>query len=321
MILKKFIKFSGVLPGTLISDTMPFLSKLTISYGDFTVANLLDGKKIAQDIQQELAAAVSTRQKAGLRAPGLAVILIGENPASHVYVKNKRMACERAGFFSKAYDLPQDTSQDTLCELIDACNEDPLIDGILVQLPLPSHIDTQIILERVHPMKDVDGFHPYTLGRLAQRRPTLRPCTPYGIITLLNRYDLPLRGLDAVVVGASNIVGRPMSLELLLAGCTVTICHSATKNLKDKVASAELLVVAVGRQELVDARWISEGAIVVDVGIHRLKDGRLTGDLNFEIAKEKAAWITPVPGGVGPMTVTTLLMNTLHACELRETLS
>jgi methylenetetrahydrofolate dehydrogenase (NADP+)/methenyltetrahydrofolate cyclohydrolase len=283
-------------------------------------AQILDGKKTAQDIQAEIALSVQQRIQQGLRPPGLAVILMGDHAASAVYVRNKRLACERVGFVSKAYDLPEATSQDELLAVIDACNKAPDIDGILVQLPLPSHIDTQLVIERIHPSKDVDGFHPYNLGRLAQRNPTLRPCTPYGVITLLERYKIELSGLDAVVVGASNIVGRPMTLELLLAACTVTTCHRFSKNLKDKVGSAELLVVAVGNPNIVKAEWIRPGAVVIDVGINRLEDGRLVGDLDFDVAKDIASWITPVPGGVGPMTVTTLLINTLYACEQNELL-
>lgn len=278
-------------------------------------AMILDGKKTAETIQQELAAKVAQRHQHGLRPPGLAVIVVGEHAASAIYVRNKRMACERVGFLSEAHDLPEDTSQEALLALIDQCNAAPHLDGILVQLPLPPHIDTRMILERIHPDKDVDGFHPYTIGCLAQRQPMLRPCTPYGIITLLERHGITLEGLDAVVVGASNIVGRPMALELLLAACTVTICHRFTKNLAEKVHNAELLVVAVGNPNLVKAEWIKPGAIVVDVGINRLESGRVVGDIDFEKAKDIASWLTPVPGGVGPMTVTMLLSNTLFACE------
>jgi len=278
-------------------------------------AQLIDGKSIAAQIRQSVKQEVQRLLAAGLRAPGLAVIQVGHDPASEVYVTNKRKSCQDVGFVSKAYDLPADTSQTQLLALIDQLNEDPEIDGILVQLPLPAGIDPETVIERIHPDKDVDGFHPYNIGRLAVRLPLLRSCTPLGIITLLKSTGIDIRGKEAVVVGASNIVGRPMSLELLLAGCTVTTCHRFTQNLHAHVARADVLVVAVGKPGLVKGEWVKPGAIVIDVGITRNAQGKLVGDVDFDAAKERAAWITPVPGGVGPMTVATLLQNTLYAAE------
>lgn len=278
-------------------------------------AQLIDGKAIAQAVRNHVTERVSDRTRMGKRAPGLAVILVGANPASQVYVGSKRRACEEVGFISKSYDLAKDTTQQQLLELIDELNLDATIDGILVQLPLPPHIDSTLVIERIHPHKDVDGFHPYNVGRLAQRIPTLRPCTPKGIITLLERSHIKTHGLNAVVVGASNIVGRPMTLELLLAGCTTTTCHRFTEDLQSKVEGADLLVVAVGKPNFIPGAWIKPGAVVIDVGINRMDDGRLIGDVEFDVAVERAAYITPVPGGVGPMTVASLLENTLLACE------
>jgi methylenetetrahydrofolate dehydrogenase (NADP+)/methenyltetrahydrofolate cyclohydrolase len=281
-------------------------------------ARILDGKAIADKLLQDIKQAVATRVASGKSAPGLAVILIGGNPASSLYVRNKRRSCEIAGVRDIAHDMPENTTQAELLALIDRLNDDPTVDGILVQLPLPGHIDPNTVIERIRPDKDVDGFHPYNLGRLAQSRPTLRPCTPYGVTRLLATTGEPLRGKEAVVVGASNIVGRPMALELLMAGCTVTVCHSATRDLPAHVARAEVLVAAVGRPELIRGDWIREGALVIDVGINRLPDGKVTGDIEFAVARERASWITPVPGGVGPMTVATLLQNTLEAAEARN---
>jgi len=278
-------------------------------------AQLIDGKTIAATIRQGIASRVAERRNQGLRVPGLAVILVGTDPASQVYVAHKRKDCEEVGFKSIAHDLPADTRQDELLALIDQLNDDAEIDGILVQLPLPAHLDASQLLERIRPDKDVDGFHPYNVGRLAQRMPLLRPCTPKGIMALLESTDVDLHGLDAVVVGASNIVGRPMALELLLAGCTTTVTHRFTQNLESHVRRADLVVVAVGKPGLVKGEWIKPGAIVIDVGINRLADGRLVGDVDFAIAAERASWITPVPGGVGPMTRACLLENTLHAAE------
>lgn len=278
-------------------------------------AKLIDGKQIAASLRQEIAAKVRIRRDKGLRIPGLAVILVGQDPASQVYVSHKRKDCEEVGFVSRSHDLPADTDQDSLLGLIDALNDDPEIDGILVQLPLPAHLDSSLLLERIRPDKDVDGFHPYNIGRLAQRMPLLRPCTPLGIMRLLKSTGVDLYGLDATVVGASNIVGRPMALELLLGGCTTTVTHRFTRDLADHVRRSDLVVVAAGKPGLVKGEWIKPGAIVIDVGINRMEDGRLCGDVEFAVAAERAAWITPVPGGVGPMTRACLLENTLHACE------
>lgn len=278
-------------------------------------AQLIDGKAIAARLRQQIAQRVVERRQQGLRAPGLAVILVGSDPASQVYVAHKRKDCVEVGFESRAYDLPETTSQEELLALIDQLNADPAIDGILVQLPLPKHLDASRLLERIRPDKDVDGFHPYNVGRLAQRIPLLRPCTPKGIMTLLSETGVDLHGLDAVVVGASNIVGRPMALELLLAGCSVTVTHRFTRNLEEHVSRADLVVVATGITGLVKGHWIKPGAIVIDVGINRQPDGRLVGDVEFEAASKRAGWITPVPGGVGPMTRACLLENTLHAAD------
>ncbi|KIC87445.1 bifunctional methylenetetrahydrofolate dehydrogenase/methenyltetrahydrofolate cyclohydrolase FolD [Pantoea agglomerans] len=278
-------------------------------------AKIIDGKTIAQQVRVEVAEKVKQRLAAGKRAPGLAVVLVGENPASQIYVASKRRACEEVGFHSRSYDLPATTREAELLELIDALNQDDEIDGILVQLPLPAGIDNVKVLERITPDKDVDGFHPYNVGRLCQRAPTLRPCTPRGIVTLLERYSIDTYGLNAVVVGASNIVGRPMSMELLLAGCTTTVTHRFTKDLRHHVEHADLLVVAVGKPGFIPGDWIKPGAIVIDVGINRLESGKVVGDVDFDSASERASYITPVPGGVGPMTVATLIQNTLQACE------
>ncbi|MFE0584640.1 MULTISPECIES: bifunctional methylenetetrahydrofolate dehydrogenase/methenyltetrahydrofolate cyclohydrolase FolD [Pantoea] len=278
-------------------------------------AKIIDGKTIAQQVRVEVAEKVKQRLAAGKRAPGLAVVLVGENPASQIYVASKRRACEEVGFHSRSYDLPATTREAELLELIDKLNQDDEIDGILVQLPLPAGIDNVKVLERITPDKDVDGFHPYNVGRLCQRAPTLRPCTPRGIVTLLERYNIDTYGLNAVVVGASNIVGRPMSMELLLAGCTTTVTHRFTKDLRHHVEHADLLVVAVGKPGFIPGDWIKPGAIVIDVGINRLDSGKVVGDVDFDSASERASYITPVPGGVGPMTVATLIQNTLQACE------
>ncbi|MDY6925632.1 MAG: bifunctional methylenetetrahydrofolate dehydrogenase/methenyltetrahydrofolate cyclohydrolase FolD [Pseudomonadota bacterium] len=276
-------------------------------------AHLIDGKLIAKQVRRDVALYVDSLKQAGKREPGLAVVLVGSDPASQVYVSNKRKACDEVGFNSRSYDLPADTSQQQLLELVDELNEDPAIDGILVQLPLPAGLNAEQILERIHPHKDVDGFHPYNIGRLAQRIPALRPCTPKGIMTMIEATKRPVKGLDAVIVGASNIVGRPMSLELLLAGCTVTTCHKFTQDLKSHVSRADLVVVAVGKPAFIPGDWIKPGAIVIDVGINRTAAGSLVGDVEFDKAVERAGWITPVPGGVGPMTVASLIENTLEA--------
>ncbi|CAM2809160.1 bifunctional methylenetetrahydrofolate dehydrogenase/methenyltetrahydrofolate cyclohydrolase FolD [Vibrio mytili] len=278
-------------------------------------AQNIDGTLISQTVRSEVAARVKARVEAGLRAPGLAVVLVGEDPASQVYVGSKRRACEEVGFISKSFDLPATTTEKELLALIDELNNDNQIDGILVQLPLPAGIDSTHVLERIHPEKDVDGFHPYNVGRLAQRIPKLRSCTPKGIITLLDRYNINLRGKHAVVVGASNIVGRPMTLELLLAGCTTTTCHRFTKDLEHHVRQADVVVVAVGKPNFIPGDWIKKGAVIVDVGINRLDSGKLVGDVEYDKAREHASFITPVPGGVGPMTVASLIENTMLACE------
>lgn len=277
-------------------------------------AQLIDGKAFAAELRRDVGRQAAARK----RAPGLAVVLVGADPASQIYVRNKRQACDQVGFVSKAYDLPADTPEAKLLGLIDELNADPAIDGILVQLPLPAHIHTESVIERIRPDKDVDGFHPYNIGRLAQRIPKLRPCTPYGVIKLLEHYGEKFYGRHAVVVGASNIVGRPMALELLLMGATVTICHRFTEHTDRHVAEADILVVAVGKPQLVKGAWIKPGATVVDVGMNRMPDGSLKGDVEFEKARERAAYITPVPGGVGPMTVAMLMVNTLTAAETHD---
>lgn len=279
------------------------------------IAQLIDGKQIALNLRETVAKKINLHLAAGQRHPALAVILVGADPASEVYVRNKHVACEKAGITSHSYSLAIDTSQAELEALIDTLNTDTHIDGILLQLPLPKHLDANPLLERIRPEKDVDGFHPYNLGRLAQRQPLLRPCTPKGIMTLLQGLNLDLKGLKATIVGASNIVGRPMALELLLAGCTITVTHRFTKDLAAEIKQADIVVVGVGIPSLIKGEWIKPGAIVIDVGINRIEDGSLVGDVEFAAACKRAAWITPVPGGVGPMTVATLLENTLQAYE------
>ena len=281
-------------------------------------AQLIDGKKISQQRIEAVAQAVKTRQEEGLHTPCLVVVLVGDDPASAVYVRNKKLACQKSGIESRSYELPSETTQDNLLKLVDELNGDPAVDGILVQLPLPAHIDSQAVLERIEPHKDVDGFHPYNVGRLVVKMPLMRPCTPKGVMTLLEAYGIDPKGKKAVVVGASNIVGRPQALELLLSRATVTICHSATQNLADEVAAADILVVGVGIPNFVKGEWVKPGAVVIDVGINRLDDGSLCGDVEFDVAKERASMITPVPGGVGPMTIATLLENTVHAASLHD---
>jgi len=278
-------------------------------------ASLIDGKVIAQQLRATVKEKVSLRLNKGLRAPGLAVILVGSDPASQVYVGSKRKACEEVGFVSRSYDLPKTASEQELLALVSELNNDDAIDGILVQLPLPQGLNADLIIEHINPLKDVDGFHPSNVGKLVLRQPGLRPCTPKGIITLIESTGVDPKGLDALVIGASNIVGRPMGLELLLAKCTVTTTHRFTKDLEGKVRSADLIVVAVGKAGFIPGEWIKEGAIVIDVGINRLDNGKLVGDVEFDVAKNKASFITPVPGGVGPMTVASLIENTLLACE------
>lgn len=280
-------------------------------------AQIINGKEVSQAIRNQLKEKVALRKSQGLRAPGLAVILIGEDPASSVYVNNKKKACEEVGFVSQSFHWDETTTQIELLALIHQLNEDSSIDGILVQLPLPEHIDAELVIETIHPDKDVDGFHPYNIGRLTVRMPTLRPCTPFGCMSLLNHYGLSAKGKHAVIVGASNIVGRPMSLELLLAGATTTVCHRFTDDLKLHVGMADILVTAVGKPNFIPADWVKPGAIVIDVGINRLPDGSLTGDVAKDVM-EVASFVTPVPGGVGPMTIATLMENTLKSCEFHQ---
>ncbi len=281
-------------------------------------ARIIDGKARAERLLAEVGAAVAVRAAGGAAPPGLAVVLVGENAASRVYVRNKRRTTESLGMRSFAHDLPASTSQQALLDLVDRLNADPAVNGILVQLPLPRHIDEEAVTERIAALKDVDGFHPYNIGRLVLKRPTLRPCTPYGCMTLLRDTGEDLVGRHAVVIGQSNIVGRPMALELLMARCTVTVCHSATRDLPGLARQADIVVAGVGKAAFVRADWIKPGAIVIDVGINRTAEGKLTGDVDFAAAKEVAGWITPVPGGVGPMTIATLLANTLRAAELQD---
>ena len=279
-------------------------------------ARILDGKAIAADIRAGIKQQVNALVAAGGRQPGLAVVLVGDNPASRVYVRNKSAACAEVGFHSEMHLLEADVPQADLLALIDTLNAREAIDGILVQLPLPGHIDEEQVIERILPTKDVDGFHPYNVGRLALRMPLLRPCTPKGIMTLLERTGRRLEGLDAIIIGQSNIVGRPMALELLAARCTITVCHSRTRDLPGKISAADLVVAAVGRPNFVQGDWVKAGAIVIDVGINRIEAGTLVGDVDFAAVAEQASWITPVPGGVGPMTIASLLENTLQAASL-----
>ena len=281
-------------------------------------AKILDGKRIAERLLDQLRVEVDHRRAQALAIPGIAVILVGDEPASSVYVRNKRRACQHAGFHSRDFDLPPTTTQAELVSLVDELNADASIHGILVQLPLPAHVDAQVIVDRIDPRKDVDGFHPQNIGRLALRQRGLRPCTSKGVMTLLANTDRPVRGQNAVVVGVSNHVGRPLALELLLAGCTTTTCHKFTRDLPAVIASADIVAVAVGRPGLIRGEWIKPGAVVIDVGINRLADGRLVGDVEFDAAAERASWITPVPGGVGPMTVATLMQYTLEAALARD---
>ncbi len=276
-------------------------------------AKIIDGKTISEDLLHALKQQVDKQLSLGMRAPSLAVVLIGNDPASAIYVRNKRRACEKVGIHSISHDLPATTSETELFDLIKSLNKDTAVDGILVQSPLPEEIDEAKLIEYIDPNKDVDGFHPYNIGRLAVRQPILRSCTPYGVIKMLQTIDQPIRGMDAVVVGVSNHVGRPMALELLLAGCTVTSCHRHTKDLAGQIKKADLVIAAAGKPSLIKGEWIKEGAVVVDIGINRLPSGKLAGDVDFDAACKKASWITPVPGGVGPMTVATLMQNTVLA--------
>lgn len=281
-------------------------------------ARIIDGKARAERLLAEVGERVAGRIAAGKSTPGLAVVLVGENPASQVYVRNKRRSTEATGMRSFAYDLPAMTSQEELLQLIARLNADPAVNGILVQLPLPKHIDEELVTESIDPLKDVDGFHPYNIGRLVLKRPTLRPCTPYGCMTLLAETGEDLVGMHAVIIGQSNIVGRPMALELLMARCTVSVCHSKTRDLPGLVRQADIVVAGVGKAGFVQGDWIKPGAIVIDVGINRNDQGKLCGDVDFAAASLRASWITPVPGGVGPMTIATLLANALHAAELQD---
>jgi methylenetetrahydrofolate dehydrogenase (NADP+) / methenyltetrahydrofolate cyclohydrolase len=280
-------------------------------------ARIIDGRARAERLTADVRAQVAARVAAGKRPPGLAVVLVGENAASQVYVRNKRRTTGAVGMVSFSHDLAATTSQDELLALIDRLNADAAVHGILVQLPLPKHIDPDAVSERIDPRKDVDGSHPYNMGRLVLKRPLLRPCTPYGCMTLLRDTGEDLVGKHAVIIGQSNIVGRPMALELLMARCTVTVCHSATRDLPGIAREGDILVAAVGKARFVQGDWIKPGAIVVDVGVNRDAEGKLCGDVDFAAARERASWITPVPGGVGPMTIATLLANTLRAAELQ----
>ena len=280
-------------------------------------AQLIDGKAIAAKFKRDIREQVDYLVARGMRRPGLAVIMVGDNPASAVYVRNKRKACAESGIVSVAHDLPYSTTQQELIQLIEALNHAPSIDGILVQLPLPQHIEQSVIIEKIDPAKDVDGFHPFNVGRLALRVPLIRPCTPYGVTKLIDHVGISPKGRHCVVIGASNIVGRPMALELLLMGGTVTVCHRFTGDLAPYVSSADILIVAVGRPGIVRGEWVKPGSVVIDVGMNRGTDGKLCGDVDFDGAYERAGWITPVPGGVGPMTVAMLMKNTLESAEAR----
>jgi methylenetetrahydrofolate dehydrogenase (NADP+)/methenyltetrahydrofolate cyclohydrolase len=288
------------------------------THGQSMSAQILDGKAIAADLRKTIQQEVESITQNGQRPPGLTVILVGENPASQVYVRNKQKACEEVGFLSELIRLDADTPEAELLALIDDLNQRQEIDGILVQLPLPAQINEETVIERILPTKDVDGFHPYNVGRLVLRMPLLRPCTPRGVMTMLENTGMDLAGKDAVIIGQSNIVGRPMALELLMARCTITVCHSRTRNLTDKIRGADIVIAAVGRPEFVQGDWIKPGATVIDVGINRKDNGKLCGDVDFSSASEVAGWITPVPGGVGPMPIATLLENTLQAAKLHS---
>jgi methylenetetrahydrofolate dehydrogenase (NADP+)/methenyltetrahydrofolate cyclohydrolase len=281
-------------------------------------AVVLDGKAVATRVRAEVKGRAAEFTRTRGRPPGLAVVRVGSDPASAIYVRNKRLACEEAGIKSFAFDLPDSVSRESLRARIGALNSDPQVDGILVQLPLPAGLDTNEIMDLVDPAKDVDGFHPYNTGLLAQKRPFLRPCTPYGVIRLAQEYGIALQGLRATVVGASNIVGRPMALELMLAGATVTVCHTRTRDVKAEVERAEIVVAAVGKPGMIQGAWIRPGAAVFDVGINRTEAGPLVGDVEYAVAAARAGWITPVPGGIGPMTIAMLLSNTLDAATARN---
>ncbi|WP_111497983.1 bifunctional methylenetetrahydrofolate dehydrogenase/methenyltetrahydrofolate cyclohydrolase FolD [Marinobacter bohaiensis] len=280
-----------------------------------STATIINGREVAAQLRRDIAGMVQARIEQGRSRPGLAVVLVGEDPASSVYVNSKIKACEEAGFLSRSFHLADTTAESELLALIDRLNGDASIHGILVQLPLPEHIDVPTVVERISPAKDVDGFHPFNLGRLAAKTPTLRPCTPYGCMRLLDAYGIDPGGQHAVVVGASNIVGRPAALELLLRGATVTVCHVRTRDLPAELARADIVLVAIGQPRFIRAEWLRPGATVIDVGINRLASGKLVGDVDFDAALDRVGAITPVPGGVGPMTIACLLQNTLEACE------
>jgi len=277
-------------------------------------AQLLDGKSLSQHYREQFKQQLSTHPYT--RPPGLAVVIIGDDPASHLYVHNKQKACEAIGLHSRLIHLPEKTQEQDCLSIIDKLNQDEAIDGILVQLPLPEHIDPNKVFGHIDPYKDVDGFHPYNMGRLVQKNPLFRPCTPMGIMKLLQHYAIPLTGLNATIIGTSIIVGRPMALELLMENVTVTLCHRHTKNLQEHIQKADLLISAIGKPGVIQTNWIKDNAIIIDVGTTLTDDQKIIGDINFESACEKASWITPVPGGVGPMTVTCLLENTLTAWKL-----
>lgn len=285
------------------------------------LGQIIDGKALAKQLKADMQVEVAQLAQQHGRAPGLAVILVGDDPASHVYVKNKKLSCEQVGIVSFSYELGLQTTQEHLLGLIAELNKNPKVDGILVQLPLPAGINAERVLNAIDADKDVDGFHPYNVGCLAVRQPALRSCTPYGCMKLLETTGVDLHGKEAVIVGASNIVGRPMALELLMAGATVTVTHRFTQDLAAHIRRADIVVAAAGKRGLIRGEWIKEGAIVIDVGIHRLEDGSLTGDVDFEAAAKRAAWITPVPGGVGPMTITMLMANTITAFKAHVGLS
>lgn len=280
-------------------------------------SNILDGKTIAKQERQRLAEKIHTHLRKGGRQPGLAVIIVGQDPASHVYVRNKQLHCQEVGIYSERYDFPENVTTEILLEKINELNFDSAIDGILVQLPLPKHIETDRLIETIHPQKDVDGFHAFNMGKLVQNQPGLYPCTPRGIMMLLSHTDLELKGLQACVVGASSIVGKPMALELTHANATVTLCHQYTRSLPDHLHAADLVIVAIGQPEFIQGKWLKKGTCVIDVGTNLLPSGKLVGDIEFASAQERARWITPVPGGVGPMTILALLKNTILANQIR----
>ena len=279
------------------------------------MAKIIDGKEISAQIRAEISKKVKEYNAKTGNLPGLAVVIVGENPASQVYVRNKKKACEQVGFNSWVYEMPESTTQEELNSLIDKLNEDNAVHGILVQLPLPKHLDEEQVILRIRPDKDVDAFHPYNVGRITIGNPKFLPCTPAGIMELLHRSNIEISGKECVVVGRSNIVGKPMALLLLAENGTVTVCHSKTKELKEVCRRADILIVAIGRADFVTADMVKEGAVVIDVGMNRNADGKLTGDVDFASVSEVASYITPVPGGVGPMTITMLLQNTLRAAE------